>query len=61
MSFKFYLFAVAFHKPGLFEVDLMAWDAMRAGLEHNRTQFVTEISGKYDCVVAFSEIALDLE
>lgn len=52
---------MALHKPGSFEVDLMAWDTMRVHLEKNRTHFVAEISGKYDCVVGFPEIALDLE
>ena len=39
----------------------MAWDEMRDGLQHDRTGFVEEIAGKYDCIVAFAEIALDLE
>jgi hypothetical protein len=45
----------------LFEVDVMAWDEMRGGLQHDRAGFVDEIAGKYDCIVAFAEIALDLE
>jgi hypothetical protein len=45
----------------LFEVDVMAWDEMRAGLEQDRNGFVAEVSAKYHCLVGFSEIALDLE
>jgi hypothetical protein len=39
----------------------MAWDEMRGGLQHDRNDFVAKISAKYDCLVGFSEIALDLE
>lgn len=60
-NFQFYLFAVALHKPGLFEVEVMAWDTMKTGLQNNRTDFTAQIAGSYDCVVAFPEIALGLE
>jgi hypothetical protein len=58
---KFYLFTVSLHKPGLFEVEVMAWDEMRTGLQHNRTDFTAQIAESYDCVVAFPEIGLDLQ
>lgn len=57
---QFYLIAVALHKPDLFDVDVMAWDVMKAGLKDNRVDFVADIAGKYHCVVAFLELGCDL-
>jgi hypothetical protein len=49
------------HKHGLFDVDIMAWSDMKDNLRQNRNNFVEEVSKKYHCVVAFSEISMDLE
>jgi hypothetical protein len=59
--FQFYIFAIALHKEELFDVEIMAWDQMKSGLRDNRVGFVKNIAQKYDCVVGFAEIGLDLE
>jgi hypothetical protein len=55
------LIAIGIPSFGLFEVEVMAWEDLKVGLQQNRTDFVADLARKYDCLVGFTELCVDLE